>query len=54
MSQTNTPGNKVVSKTSVLVSYAGHFFKGRDFQLDKETVTDFSVSMFIVYISELC
>lgn len=53
MSQASTPGNKVVSRTRVVLSCAGHFFKGRDFQLDTETITDFSVSVFIVYISEL-
>lgn len=40
MSQTNSPGDKVVSKTSVLLSCAGHFFNGRDFQRNTETVTD--------------
>lgn len=50
MSQTSTPGNKVVSKTSILFSCAG---QGRDFQLDTETATDLSVSVFIVHISEL-
>lgn len=53
MSQTSTLGNKIVSRTSVLLNCAGHFFKGRDFQVGTETITDFSVSVFIVYVSEL-